>query len=119
MARTILIHPSATPDLRQPYPFSIVGEGEHLGHVLRQDFWKGEPYALMGFQDRFEVQQVDLHLRDFIADPETAVGKYPVFSDANTGGLYTYVVAISRVSVIEDPDTEAELAQIPEPADED
>lgn len=110
MTRVISIQPSMTPDMRRPYPFFIVGEGEGSGLVLRQDFWKGEPYALMGFQDAFDVQHVDLHVRDFLAEPEKAVGKYPVFSDGNTGGFYAYVVAVESVHAYQDPKAADEIA---------
>jgi len=110
--KVISIQPSMTPDMHRPYPYFIVAEAEsdYAGFVLRQDFWKGDPYALVGFQDRFDVQTVDLHLRDFIADPSKAVGKYPVFTDANTGGFYTYTVAISDVTEFDDPRAHEEIA---------
>lgn len=118
MTRVISIQQSMLPDFRRPYPYAIVGEGDHSGYVLGQDFWKGEPYFLIGFQDRFDVRHIDLHMPEFLADPAKAVGKYAVFSDANTGGFYAEQVAISDVTVFDDPSAEAELALIPEAADE-
>lgn len=119
MTRAIAIQSSMTPDMKRPYPYHVVGEGEHLGYVLGQDLWRGDPYALVGFQDRVDEQTVNLRLRDFIADPDRAVGKYPVFSDANTDQFYTEIVAVASVTVYDDPKADAELAKIPQNLDDD
>lgn len=77
-----------------PYPYHI-GEG---GLVGRQDFWAGEPAALVGFQNDPNVQHVDVHFTEFWDNPQIAVGKYPVLVD-HDGGMWNHTHPISDVSV--------------------
>jgi hypothetical protein len=84
-----------------PYPFHV----NESGDVQRQDFWRGDPKAVIGFQDDPNVQKVDLWWDDVVADPQLAVGKYPVMvqDKPNSKGthMYTYVIAIESVEVRE------------------
>lgn len=86
-----------TPDGREltrlPYPFHVHEDGT----VARQDFWRGDPAAVVGFQNRADVQHVDLWWADVVTDPRRAVGKYMVSSGPN--GLVTHLVAIESVRV--------------------
>lgn len=66
----------------QPYPFFI---GDAHGTVGRQDFWKGEPKTLLGFQATRREQRIDLSASKFWDEPALAIGMYPVFMDA--GGM--------------------------------
>lgn len=93
MTRTITIHPAAKSD-QKPYPFHI----EPDGTVGRQDFWNGNPSRLVGFQHDTDVQQVDVDLDDFLANPESAVGCYPVFF-GDQDGLYNLTTVIESVHV--------------------
>lgn len=93
----IRIQPSTLPDLQSPYPYYIRENGD----VDLQDVWKGDPAALIDFQDRFDVQTVDLLHQDWWRDPQRAVGKYPVFV-TDQGDLYVQQIAVSDVTVIED-----------------
>lgn len=77
-----------------PYPWHIDAE---TGDVGRQEFWKGTPARLIGFQDNADVQRVNLWLDDFAADPQKAVGKYPVFVKDN-GDMYNTTVPITDVT---------------------
>jgi hypothetical protein len=90
-----------------PYPF-VVNEN---GDVLGQEFWRGDPKAVVGFQDDVAVQKVNLWWRDVVADPQLAVGKYPVMvqDTENSKGthMYTYVIAIESVEVREVPEEES------------
>lgn len=82
-----------TPLYRLPYPFHIdAGSGE----VQRQDFWRGDPEKIIGFQVDADRQQVDLWWDDVAVDPLKAVGKFPVFT-SRRGGIWTYRVAIETV----------------------
>lgn len=103
--RIITLQPSAITDqitddgteLQQlPYPFHV----DENGNVLRQDFWRGDPAAVIGFQDRVDVQRVNLWWKQVVADPQRAVGKYAVTVDSD-GGMATRVVAIASVTVTE------------------
>lgn len=40
---------------------------------------------LVGFQDEKDVQRVNLFASDWIKDPASALGKYPVFSGGGAG----------------------------------
>jgi hypothetical protein len=105
MAKIITLQPGQVPDAttkdghklyRLPYPFQV---GED-GMVGDQDFWRGDPSAVLGFQDDVDVQRVNLHWEDVVKDPQAAVGKFPVMISRG-GGMYTYTVAIGSASVRE------------------
>ena len=67
-----------------PYPFYI-SEG---GEVADQEFWKGFPRFLVGFQATTD-HRIDLTVREwFKGDPDGCVGMVPVFRDV-LGGVYT------------------------------
>lgn len=58
----------------------------HLDADLFVTGWRGpveEGDKLIGFQ-RGSTQHIDLHTKDFVADPTSAVGLSPVFSDGDT-----------------------------------
>lgn len=103
--RIITLQPSAVTDhitedgtelQKLPYPFHV----DEDGNVERQDFWRGDPAAVLGFQDRVDVQQVDLWWREVVADPQRAVGKYMVTVDSD-GDIATRTIAIESVHVTE------------------
>lgn len=97
---TISIQPANTVtgeyDVRKPlpYPFHIDAA---TGDVGRQDFWKGDPARLLGFQKSADVQHVDLWLNDWAKSPAAAVGMFPVFVSKD-GGMYNYTTPISDVT---------------------
>lgn len=82
--RIITIQPAQTtsataeydPHKSLPYPYHI----EPGGVVGRQDFWRGSPSRLMGFQRGTECRVV-LTIDEFEKQPERAVGFCPVFID--------------------------------------
>jgi hypothetical protein len=75
-----------------PYPFHIDADGS----VLRQDFWKGEPSRLIGFQENADVQKVDLLAETWLAsDDEAPEGWYPVFMD-DDGGFWNHAYPIMK-----------------------
>lgn len=84
------------PKLPLPYPFHI----EDDGSVARQDFWRGDPAKLVGFQ-RGNVQRVVLTVEDWIAgDADAAVGLKPVFVDSD-GDLWNDDRPVQTVTVSE------------------
>lgn len=71
----------ATPDsfdpmLAMPYPYHILPDDT----VDRQDFWRGSPARLVGFQ-RGNVNRIVLDPATWRADPQKAVGLRAVFMD--------------------------------------
>lgn len=73
-----------------PYPYQIDADGS----VLRQDFWRGEPARLLGFQQDADVQQVDLLAEDWLATEDSApAGWHPVFMDAD-GGMWNHAYPV-------------------------
>lgn len=82
------------PSKSLPYPYHINPKN---GDVDRQDFWRGDPSRLIGFQRTASFQSVSLWLEDFVADPQQAVGMFPVFAKTG-GGMYNLSVPITSVS---------------------
>lgn len=80
-----------------PYPFYVAEDGS----IDRQDFWRGNPAAVVGFQKDLAVQQVDLWWDDVVQDPQRAVGMYVVTTGKT--GLGVHMLAISEVTVIGAP----------------
>lgn len=80
-------------DVRMPRPFPYVINHE-TGDVSDQEFWKGDPARLLGFQADADVQRVNLFFEDWAAgDIQKAVGMYPVFVKAN-GGMYCLALPV-------------------------
>jgi hypothetical protein len=88
----VTIQPAMAPDMSVPLPFHI----EPHGSVADQDFWKGDPAALVGFQQERDVKKVDLLCDAFLADPQRAVGMFPVFVPDDS---HVYVLKLSVESV--------------------
>lgn len=106
--KRIRIQPSVLPDLLKPLPWTIREDGD----VEDQDVWKGDPVALVGFQARFDVQTIDLLVKEWMDDPQRAVGMYPVFVEHSDGDSKTYVyqVAVEEVQVL--PDAPCEVVTL-------
>jgi hypothetical protein len=82
---------------RTPYPFVVAPNGGVEG----QEFWRGDPKGVVGFQRAADVQHVDLWWDDYAAgDPQDAVGMFPVMTRAR-GSLYTFTIAIESVTVLD------------------
>lgn len=73
----VVIQPRTLPSKVEPYPYYIHADGT----IGRQDKWKGNPHTLIGFDDAVDNCDVTLHLDEFLANPEAAVGMYAVFAD--------------------------------------
>ena len=107
---TISIQPANTPSGRYdvniplPYPYHLIvpGNVDRLVALAvdRQDFWRGDPAKLIGFQ-RGDAQEVVLWPGDFVANPESAVGLRPVFLTA-AGDMYALAVPVDSVSTYEE-----------------
>jgi hypothetical protein len=107
--RVLSIQPARFTNGSLPYPFIInpdhTPDSAEGGNVLDQDFWRGDPYHLIGFQAQRDVQTVDLYAHDFFTEPQRAVGMYPVFVEAGAG-IYTYTLPITSVTELTIPDQE-------------
>ena len=103
MSKIISIQPANTAagaydvKLPLPYPFHIEAE---TGNVGRQDFWKGDPLRLMGFQVDADVQHVDVLYREFMNDPKVGEGKFAVFMRAD-GSMYSMTMPIMSVTPVD------------------
>lgn len=80
-----------------PYPFYV----EEDGSVQRQEFWKGDPYRVIGFQKDLARHEIDLLWQDATKDPQQVVGMYVVTADEK-GDMGVHVSAISNVDVLKD-----------------
>ena len=89
--------PDGTELTRQPYPFHVEAA---TGMVQRQDFWRGDPLAVIGFAARLDVHSIDLSWEAAAADPQRAVGMYVVTAD-NKGRWSTHQSAIRDVTMTE------------------
>ncbi len=83
-----------------PYPFLIDTD---TGNVGRQDFWKGEPAALVGFQRELTEQRIDITVSSFAQNPDTVVGMFPVFTN-DAGNFYTLTTPVTSTFTFA-PDT--------------
>jgi len=82
---------------KMPYPFYVNEDGT----VQRQDFWRGDPARVVGFQKDSAVQQVDLRWAEAKTDPAAVVGMYLVTADSK-GNLASHDNAVSKFVVIDD-----------------
>lgn len=110
MATFITVQPSPRIDglsdtgqerTQLPYPFHV----EQDGSVLRQDFWRGDPKRVVGFQRDLAKQQIDLYWSDAWKDPEQAIGMYVVTQAAN-GQMSVQITAIQSMKVTTDESQE-------------
>lgn len=94
--KTLILQPKTRANGQMPYPYFI----EEDGNVGRQDFWKGEPLKLIGFDinpSDHGMSNKSVDLSDFIRDPEIAVNMYPIFEHKD-GEWYTYEDKIKSVN---------------------
>lgn len=95
----IKIQPKERPDMTLPYPYFI---DVKTGEVGKQDFWKGEPLRLVGFNPKPDTSgENTLVFKDFVKDPKQAVGMFPVFEHSD-GNYFTYQDPIEWVIKIKD-----------------
>lgn len=86
----VVIQPEQQPGLTLPKPYFVDAEGM----IGRQDYWKGAPTRLIGFQRDLAVMTVDLEHGLFFDHPDAAIGLYPVFEDAR-GNMSTLQAPIA------------------------
>jgi len=79
-----------------PYPYFISENGD----VGRQDFWRGKPLKLIGFDKTPNAHVGVLGLEDFFKEPEKAIGLYPIFLHAD-GEWYTEVTKVGSIRKLE------------------
>ena len=82
------------PDLTQPYPFFIEADGL----VGRQEFWKGTPLKLLGFNNTTQEGEISLPFEEFTKNINAAIGKYPVFRDKD-GTISTHINPVENVKI--------------------
>lgn len=92
--KIIRIQPREFDNRVLPYPYFI----DEKGLVGRQDFWKGKPFRLLGFNREPATGDISLMFADFRKSPKKAVGMYPVFTDKK-GNWTTHTSPIESVSV--------------------
>lgn len=94
--KTITIQPRELEDMTLPYPFHI----DEKGNVGRQDFWKGKPLKLIGFNGNPnpEVDKKTINVSMFLKSPKKAIGLYPIFENKN-GDWNTYKDPIESVHI--------------------
>lgn len=92
--KTLTIQPEQE-DVRKPlpYPFHV----DEAGLIGRQEFWRGDPYRVIGFQRHRAVHRVDIAWSEVWERPELAIGKYLVTSD-ESGTFSTHQSPIGSVT---------------------
>jgi len=109
MGKIITLQPGNTPDggydvnLPLPYPYHVDAE---TGEVGRQEFWRGDPKSIIGFQEDPDIQFVDKMWSEVAEDPQTAVGMFPVFVDWK-GKMFSLTTAIRKVTVTDSEEATA------------
>lgn len=99
----ITIQPGNTPDGTYdvdrplPYPFHVESASGEIG---RQDFWKGAPARVLGFQCDRDRQEVDISWEDAADHPELIEGKFVVLLDTSETEprIYNHTCPIVSVS---------------------
>lgn len=87
--------PSGEYDVNQPLPYPYHVEVA-TGMVQRQEFWKGDPFILIGFQDDADDQTIDLTWKSFSEGKGNPIGKFPVFITKD-GGMYNMTTPITKM----------------------
>lgn len=80
-----------------PKPYFVNADD---GAVGRQDYWQGDPAAVVGFQADLAVNRIDLTWQEAAADPARAVGMYLVTTDSE-GAWSTHLTAVASMAVSE------------------
>lgn len=92
-SRTDHITDDGTELTQRPYPFWVNDDGDILGGLPTMGV------RVIGFQIDLARHELDLRWADVRADPQLAVGKYLVASDAD-GGWSVHMPAIETVEVM-------------------
>lgn len=74
-----------------PYPYHI----EDDGTVGRQDFWKGKPARLLGFQLTADRHEVSVRVETWLENDVDVTGHFPVFQDKN-GAIWSLTLPVSK-----------------------
>jgi hypothetical protein len=84
-------------------PYPIVADEK--GMVQGQEFWKGDPNRVIGFQKDLARHEIDLWWHDAVKDPSATVGMYLV-TDNTAGDMGVHQTAIESATVYGQPDPE-------------
>lgn len=90
------IQQAVRDDDSTPLPFTF----DQHGFVGNQDFWRGDPWRLIGFTADPDQHVIDLQREEFLAEPERAVGMHPVLMDRKRAWA-TWKGAVETVKVRE------------------
>jgi len=87
--KRVRIQPEMQKDGTLPYPYFIFADGK----IGRQDFWRGHPEELVGFNPKPKTGVMDgtITFESFWKDPKRCLGMYPIFS--NKEGEYSTFLA--------------------------
>jgi hypothetical protein len=85
--------PSGEYDVMKPLPYPFHVEPD--GSIARQDFWRGEPLRLLGFQHHANRHTVDESAEAWLAGEVEVGGMYPVFLDAD-GTMWNHTFPVER-----------------------
>lgn len=93
----IVLQPKQRKDGTLPYPFFINEDGI----VGRQDFWKGSPLILIGFNPKpnNETVKKTINCVTFLKNPKRAIKMFPIFEHRD-GEWFTYQDPIESVKII-------------------
>lgn len=92
----IEIQPKELSNGTLPYPYFI---NKNDGKIGRQDYWKGNPYRLIGFNDEPKAGDISLSFSQFKENPKLAINKYPVFSSKDDEWV-THTNPIESIDII-------------------
>lgn len=94
--KSITIQPAEQEDSTLPYPFHIQPDGK----VGRQDFWRGKPLKLIGFNPKLQTGPMKgtVIFEKFWENPKLAIGKFPIMQHKNKK-YYTYGIPIKSLRV--------------------
>lgn len=99
----LTIHPANTLsgeyDVNRPLPYPYHIEDDNS--VARQDFWRGTPAYLLGFQLQLDIQTVDLTPDQVRQDISKCIGTFPVFA-TRSGEIYNLAVPIRHARTYEE-----------------
>lgn len=95
LPRTLKIQPAETA-LKLPYPFYVY----QTGRVALQSFWRGAAKQVIGFQKDLRKMSIDLSWPQAWEQPQSALGLYPVISDAS-GRWSTWGSTIAEATMSE------------------
>ena len=78
-----------------PYPYHVSATN---GSVKPGPQTNNEIWRLVGFQPDTDTQHIEVWLKDWLNEPNTAVGLVPVFVNVDGGGMFNLNVPVTKVT---------------------